>query len=211
MPINVTAIQLVAEIQHVLTLITIDQRRVDRTRRQLARLSAKGVEVIVEALARCELTAYLQQRFALDRSEVAAVINSSHTASPLVCLGHHGHPDNEEEWEGTWCDFEKQHPSVDTPGTDKRRRKADLFIALASGELVSIEFKYISPNTSLSVGPNTEQLARYLRRHVATIFFVYAAEPCSRSLIQNALKLRARFPRGNLTVVLRSGPRIRRL
>ena len=133
-------------------------------------------EEVVEGFFRCILVNHIQRRFKLEPSEIPNCINSSHSATRVICTAEseHNHqyiPDT--EWKKAWRRFRDLHPEVDVkiPGKQSYRR-ADLYFAVQGG-IVSLEFKYLGSDGSLNVSECAKQMRRYTENHAATLLIIY--------------------------------------
>ena len=100
----------------------------------------------------------------------------------------HDHRISEGVWDWSWREF-KQLPKVDTyemgTGGRGRLRRADLFVRTTSGGIVSFEFKYVAPHSSLNAAASVKQIKQHLRGHKACIFVVYAGGGVSKELARD--------------------------
>jgi hypothetical protein len=150
-----------------------------RDRQTLLGRGMAGHACVVESLMRCALTAHLQSRYEIARPVLPHYVNSSHVAARGVCVSKtiHDHLIEDPTWKASWTVFQADHPEVNilVPGR-KNPKRADIYV-VTRGTTVSIEFKYVNPNTCDNLNACLVQIGRYVRAHVATVFVAYTALP----------------------------------
>ncbi len=172
-------------------------------RQAMLKRGAPSEECVVESLLRCLLTHDLQTRYGLPAANVPQWVNASHVAARGVCVSRrlHEHVIEDEVWDRSWIEFQAAHAEVNihVPGRTSPAR-ADLFL-MASGGIVSVEFKYLRPGSLPNVNSCVEQMARYLRHHAASVFVAYAAAPEADRLGECLGKMRGKLTDDRAEVV----------
>ncbi|KAF0155733.1 MAG: hypothetical protein FD159_2034 [Syntrophaceae bacterium] len=179
--INIQPDVLAAEIARFVETVAPSEQNVVEVQRQLLFRHVKlpkleervSPEEVVEGFFRCILTNHIQRHFKLEPGDIPNCINSSHSATRVICTeeSDHNHqyiPD--ADWEKAWHRFQDHHPEVNIkiPGKQSNRR-ADLYFAVQGG-IVSVEFKYVG---SLNVEDCAKQMHRYIENHAATLLIIY--------------------------------------
>jgi hypothetical protein len=145
--------------------------------------AARDREKVIECYYRCQITEYLQRRFALSADAVPGCINSSHKATRCVCVAQpvHEHKKiSEAAWEAGWQSIRRNYPKVDmyvrTAESDHSLRRADLYV-IAAEQIVSLEFKYIGSEGLVNPRAISKQVQVFLQNHAATRLIIYSGTP----------------------------------
>jgi|GEM_PF-3150845 len=166
-------------------------------------------EEVAEAYFRCIITDHVQRYYNVNLNELTSCINSSHTAVRGICIRelHHNHLQvSDSEWKKTWPRFKDKHKEVDV-GEHNCRRIADLYF-YTQGGIVSVEFKYLGKNGSISVNDCVTQMRRYAEKHAATMMIIYTDSTNDKE-IRRVDELRSLL-KPAVNVILVSGPAIQR-
>ena len=161
------------------------QRQLSFRHVKLTRLGEKvSPEEVVEGFFRCILTNHIQRRFKLEPGEIPGCINSSHSATRVICIeeSEHNHqyiPD--AEWKEAWDCFQVQHHEVNINSPGRGKQRADLYFAVQGG-IVSVEFKYLGSDGSLNVDGCAKQMRRFVENHAATLLIIYVGRSEGREV-----------------------------
>lgn len=138
-------------------------------------------EYVVERLLRPKITAWAAEGLAILPADTNRRIYSSHF-----------HTTDDLEWEKLWKAFRETNPDVDVRDSEGHRRRADLFIDLGRGRLVSIDFKYVKPGRLPDVRTCERQLSLYTSKHRASMVVIYTGSPASPKLLERVRTIRNR-------------------
>lgn len=160
-------------------------------------LDRKGYEYVVERFLRQGITRYARTTLRIPKGELHQRVYSSH---------FHTTSDREAVWKTRWEEFSRAHPDVDTDDNGHSRR-ADLFISMGK-DLVSIEFKYVRPNSKPAAQACVNQILQHLEGHGACALVLYVATPQSAKLASAKEVIREALRRERGFVVEMAGPSI---
>jgi len=192
----------------LLSQLQVREQSLRQIQRQV-RSPRRHEERVVEGFCRCLITEHLRSIFRLKKEDLPMLINSSHSSVRQACVmpGEHDHASAYSV--NSWKEFRRANPDVDfyeTPSTKKGLRRADLFVVVRHGKLLSFEFKHVASTQVPNVKESVKQMLRY-KKHGASILVIYAAEPVSSGFVQNAGEIRRRLPR-RMSVIMIQGPAI---
>jgi hypothetical protein len=209
--IDVSPIEALTEIERVLrSAPPPSSDAVAAIQRQLAEFgAAAAAETVVESYYACLVTEHLRRRFDIASAALPVTINSSHRAVRRVCVmpGEHLHGKVlKEPWAAGWRTF-RQQPGVDmyvqTDHRERSLRHADLYV-MAAGQIISLEYKYVSPKGLSSPEGCAAQMRPYLDAHAGTRLVVYSGTP-SGTLVRGLETLRGLLP-ADVPLVLHGPP-----
>jgi hypothetical protein len=198
--IDATPAALVTRITRALQRTPPSAADLAAVRRQLMRYQAvPTAETVIESYYRCVVSDYLQRQFELALDALPDCVNSSHRAARLVCVaqrGHQHHTVTPPAWEAGWRRL-RRHRGVDmyvrTADRARSLRRADLYVILTDGQVVSFEFKYVGPAGIRNPRACASQMGPYIKRHAATRLIIYSGTPQGGS-VSGLARLRALLP-----------------
>ena len=168
-----------------------------RTKRREQARKNNAYEYVVECLLRPVITAWTVDALGIRPEDGPRLVNSSHY-----------HSTDDPRWPESWTEFKRLHPHVDIDDSDGHGRRADLFVVMPDGGLVSIDFKYVPPRHTPSVAACVRQLGLCLEQHEASILVLYAGRDPSKRLGDAAAEILKRVKSEQAFVVWIVGPAI---
>jgi hypothetical protein len=166
-----------------------------------------SAEEVVEAYYRCVVTGYLAERYSIENAALPHCINASHKAVRRVCVvpGHSHTQVEDRAWEEGWALMQRRNPEVNVTNARKRARRADLYV-VADGQVVSVEFKYVSATGLRDWRACAAQLERHAAEHAEAILVLYSGghDAVPREVID---QLRQRL-RASARIVRVAGPAV---
>jgi hypothetical protein len=181
------------------------------TRHSVCRLKpVVSSEEVVEAYYRCVITAGLASRYTLAPISIPCCINSSHRAVSRVCVSpaRHAHAAVEDhKWRNGWRLIQGRNPEVNVRVAGRPSpKRADLYV-VASGQVVSLEFKYVDPRGIRDINGCAAQVRRHAECHSQAILVLYSGgnKPVPDRMVQQIVLLTAAR---NVRVANLAGPEI---
>jgi hypothetical protein len=175
--------EVLSEIERELKSAPPSADAVAAIQRQLAEFgAAASAETVIESYYGCRLTERLRRRFEIPLAALPVTINTSHRAVRRVCVmpGEHLHDEvRKDAWVDGWRRL-RQHTGVDmyvrTERRDRSLRHADLYL-IASGQIISLEYKYVGPKGLKNLEACAGQMRPYRNAHAATRLVIYSGTP----------------------------------
>jgi len=165
-------------------------------------------ECVFESLLRCRLTANLMRAFDIPKARLPQFLNSSHKTARHVCIRtQHDHVISDSLWADAFAQQVAAYGRlIKIP---PKGHKADLYLFATDG-IVSLELKYVGPDTYFSERDAFEQMSLY-RYHKSSLFVVYSTDPSrvEEKVRRFIRRLRCKGQRVNGLIV--HGPQIARV
>lgn len=197
--IDASVVETLTEIERVLKSAALESDVVASIQRQLAEFgAAAAAETVIESYHGCLVTEHLRRMFEIAPVALPETINTSHRAVRRVCVmpGEHLHGKVlKESWAEGWrmlCQQPGVHMYVQTNQRERSLRHADLYV-IASGQIISLEYKYVGPKGLSSPEACADQMSPYLAAHAGTRLVIYSGTP-SGTPVRGLEKLRRLLP-----------------